>query len=366
MVSADRLEQLISEQWSRAEGRNTPYDFVADNGALVLEVKRLSGSARDLHAAVTQLAVALEENPSIRRGYLLAQMPRMTVDRASAEWKRVQRVLRPKVGERLTLIAIGAGGAAVLPDDDERALSLAALARDALEGLDAHHGSPEWRPSEKFFDIWKVLLAAWLAREGSLRIGEVARRAGCSYPTVAKSLERLMDRREIQRDTSRSVKLRAFPSETLSQLLVLSESLRRPIRFVDATGRQPDPQVILRRLQKKNTPGVALGGVVAARHYDRHFDLHGLPRLDVVMAKPVEIGWVRSVDPALRQSSLGDAEPVLVVRRSTRPDPGFVDRGRSELPVADAVETLLDLYELRLDSQAEDLVRVLRDGGNPP
>ena len=80
MVSADRLEQLISEQWSRAEGRSRQYDFIADDGVVVLQVKRLSGSVRDLHAAVTQLAVALEENPSIRRGYLLAQMPRMTAE----------------------------------------------------------------------------------------------------------------------------------------------------------------------------------------------------------------------------------------------------------------------------------------------
>ncbi len=366
MVSIDRLEQFLSEHWPKVEGHgpNNEYDLVADDGTFVVQVKKLSGSTRDLHAALLQLAVALEENESIRRGYLVAHMPRMTAARASDEWKRVRRVLRADVGERLGLIALGANEVAALPEDDERAAELASWALAASEQDETLRHGPKWRPSEKFFDVWKVLLAAWLSGEGFLKVGEVARRAGCSYPTVAKAFDHMMERREVERDSSRSVRLRGFPRESLSQLLVLSESLRKPIRFIDGTGRRPDPQALLRRLEKKRPSGVAFGGVVAARHHDPYFDLNGLPRLDLVMTEPIDVRWVRSVDPALRQASQKGTEPVLVIRRTSRAESGFVESGEHELPVADAAETLLDLYELRLNQQAEDLVRTLRGQGD--
>jgi hypothetical protein len=112
--------------------------------------------------------------------------------------------------------------------------------------------------------------------------------------------------------------------------------------------------------------GVALGGVVDARYHDPYFDLNGLPRVDAVMTEPIDLNWHRSIDPALRQASRKEAEPVLVVRRTTRAEPAFVERGEHELPVVDAAETLLDLYELRLDRQAGDLVRTLRRRGDQP
>lgn len=364
MATVDTLEKLLSEQWSRVEGQDKGYDLVADNGALVVQVKKLSGSTRDLHAALLRLAMMLEENSSIRRGYLLAQIPRMTEKRARDEWRRVLRVLRTDVGERLGLIVVGSNDVVALPADDDRIEELASAARAATQKGDTHRRGPQWSPSEKYFDVWKVLLAAWLSAEGFLKIGTVARRAGCSYPTVAAALEHMMEHREIERDSSRAVRLRGFPRESLSQLLVLSESLRKPIRFIDGTGRQPDPQALLRRLEKKRPSGVALGGVVAARYHDPHFDLNGLPRVDVLTAEPIGLDWHRSIDPALRQASGKEVEPVLVVRRTTRAEPAFVERVDHELPVVDAAETLLDLYELRLDQQAEDLVRTLRRRGD--
>jgi hypothetical protein len=309
-----------------------------------------------------RLALVVDEHPHIERAYLIAQFPKMSPDRIGYEWNRVQTVLSSKVVGKLALIAVAGSEIIVLPDDSQ-ARRLAGLTQNALQPsgkvIDQHSTA-----SAKFFEVWKVLLRSWLANEGPLQIGALANRAGCSYPTVAKAIERMSDRREIERDTSRSVTLRAFPLETLREVMVLADTLRRPTRFVDTTGREPDPQLILRRLQLKKPRRVALSGVVAARHYDPHFDLHGLPRLDVVMHKPIDMGWVPSVNPALHQASQHEAAPVLVVRPLMRPTADFMEIDEYDLPIADPVETLLDLYELRLNEQAEDLVRTLRGQGD--
>jgi DNA-binding Lrp family transcriptional regulator len=353
-----RLVQALGKGWSHAPP-NADYDCENADRRQIIEVRNSRG-VRDLHAALMWLALVVDEQPSIERAYLIARFPKMSTHRIQTEWERVQRVLNPHVMTRLALIAIAGSDIAVLPDDDETR-RLASLAQNAFEEPEKATQQPTVA-SSKFFEVWKALLRSWLAREGPLQIGELADRAGCSYPTVAKALDRLQDRREIERNKSRAVKLREFPKETLREVLVLADTLRRPSLFVDATGRESDPQLILRRLQSTKPPRVALGGVVAAWHYDPHFDLHGIPRLDVVMYEPVDLGWVRRVDPALQQAPQNEPAPVLVVRPLMRPEPDFTEVRDLELPIADPVETLLDLYELRLNEQAEELVRALRGG----
>jgi hypothetical protein len=82
------------------------------------------------------------------------------------------------------------------------------------------------------------------------------------------------------------------------------------------------------------------------------------------MHAPVDLGWIKNVDPALRQAPQGEPAPVLVVRPLMRPIAGFRAVGEHALPIADPVETLLDLHELRLDAQATDLVKAVRGQGS--
>lgn len=358
MDYAEQLLQALGDEWRRATP-NTNYDCESSDRRQVIEICNSRG-VRDLHAALLQLALVVDEQPNIERAYLIAQFPKMSTHRIRREWDRVQRVLSSLVARKLALIAIAGDEIALLPDDSETR-RLAGLAQNALKQPDKATHQPT-TASGKFFEVWKALFRSWLANEGAMQISELADRAGCSYPTVAKAIERMRDRREIERDTSRSVKLRAFPRETLREMLVLADTLRRPTLFFDATGREPDPQLVLRRLQSKKPQRVAVSGVVAARHYDPHFDLHGLPRLDVVMHEPIDLAWVRGVDPALHQATQRATAPVLVVRPLMRPAADFTESRDIELPIADPVETLLDLYELRLNEQAEDLVRALRGG----
>ena len=51
-----------------------------------------------------------------------------------------------------------------------------------------------------------------------------------------------------------------------------------PTYFADTSGRPSDPQALLRRIGAKAPAELAVGGVMAARHWDRDFDLHGIPR----------------------------------------------------------------------------------------
>ena len=142
-------------------------------------------------------------------------------ERAVYEWERVLKVLRPRVAKRLAFVAVGKT-LTVLPDDEE-ARNLASLVGDLLHSAKPAQPRTGRRLSGKFFEVWKVLFGAWLRNEGPVQVGDLATRAGCSYPTVAKILDVLQERRELERDSSRSVQLTGFPRQTLREVLVLQE-----------------------------------------------------------------------------------------------------------------------------------------------
>jgi hypothetical protein len=106
--------------------------------------------------------------------------------------------------------------------------------------------------------------------------------------------------------------------------------------------------------------GVAVGGVVAARSYDPHFDLNGVPRLDLVVVRSQSIDWLKEVNPALQPAAATVSSPVLVIHPVEHFWVGLPPRLAGELPIADPVEVLLDLYELRLTDQAEHFVTAVR------
>jgi hypothetical protein len=209
----------------------------------------------------------------------------------------------------------------------------------------------------KFFDVWKVLVSAWFNKEGTLPLQEIGRRAGGSSPTVALALERLRRRDELALSRNRPVGLQAFPRATLREIVALSDSLRKPVYYKDMSGRAPDPEELLRRIGTTAPRGVAVGGVVAARVHDKNFDLNGIPRVDVVVERDLAPGWIRALDPALQALPAVTPSPTLVVHPVTRVKISATKSSYPGVPIADQVETLLDLYEMRLTEQAEDLIR---------
>jgi hypothetical protein len=96
--------------------------------------------------------------------------------------------------------------------------------------------------------------------------------------------------------------------------------------------------------------------------------LTGTPRLDLSLrGMPVpgqaQPDWLRMVDPALRPQE-ADRSPVLAIHylRGRRPNQAPVEGGH--LAFASPAETLLDLYELRLSSQADEFVQAVRSRGS--
>ncbi len=345
-------------------------DYLSRDGRLGIEVKQRSHGLRDLRASLMQLAIWLTGQPGDRAGILLISLPRATPERIRSAWREALGALKPALAKRLTLIAQAGGQTVVEPIKPENE----ALARELGSLFDAERATHEkTAPKDNVaalsmsFEVTKVLLHAWLLHHPPLRIGEVMARAGVSHPTVHSVLAELARRNEIERTSDRRVELRTFPRKTLSSFVVLGDKLRQTRWIADRSGRPPDPERLLKRLEKAKPAPAAIGGVVAARRYDPRFDLNGTPRLDISWwaprNKPYDPVSLTKVDPGLTLLTTEPPEALAVVHRIARPGP-FFDRNPRGLPWADPVEVLLDLYELQLDAQAQDFVVRMR-GSQP-
>lgn len=348
-----------------AAAAGSPYELRRRDGRVVAAIKRGVGAVRDLQAALIQLARTVEGDRKIEWGCLVVVRGRMTAEKAFEEWTAiVERLLDAKVRKRLALIWIEQGSFRVRPDTPELQ-ALGASLQDSLEGIEAAWKERRTSMTPALFEVLKVLLHAWLLGRGPLAVGEIQSAAGVAYGTVSNALEFLEDRREVARTSDRSAELSGFPTASWSEVLALSESLRRPAWYADRSGRPLDPEFLLERLQKRVPEGVAAGGVVAARHWDPSFNLNGTPRLDVTLhalTGPSLANLLARIDPSLEKSSRLDERTVLVVHPLSRRETLFERVAAGPVAIADPVETLLDLIEMRLVSQAEDLVRALRKG----
>lgn len=353
------FQQLLGGKFT-FESAGRALDFLSLDRAHGIELKGALQGTRDLHAALFQLAFALKDNAHLSRATLVARLPRMTARRVEREWLRVATTIDASISARMAIAAVTEDGDCAQPRDPQTLHILEQAKR--LFALEAPREDREpgtgW--DLKRFEVWKTLLDAWLLAEGPLAVQEIARRSGTSYPTVASTLERLRTREELRRTRSRSAELSGMPRRTLAEVLIVAPDLRRSRGFFDASGRGTDPHDLLRRLQRLSPPGVQLGGVPAARHHLPSFDLNGLPRVDVLVATDDRLDWVRDLDAALRPAHGEERSPLLVVHRTHRPHRPVT---KKELPYASPAETLLDLFDLRLDGQANDFVQELRQKG---
>lgn len=355
------LDRLASHGWRR-ERRSV--DLVHHEGSRCVEIIVGAQGVRELDATVLRVARWLVEKHS-RQGCIVLLGSQLSQERLRSEWNTIRNLVRPDVGRRIALLVEGVP--AGFPPHFPWLHPIAQLVRA--------RNSPPTRPplrpasmSPTIFQVLKLVVRHWLLKTGPLSRRRLQAESGATYPTVARALRKLEESGELERLPNRRVQLRAFPQKTWQEMLSLSSSLRRPVAYVDATGRKPDPALLLKRLEARRPPGVALGGVPSARHWDRHFDLNGLPRLDVVVHAPrgsFDAGFVKQLDPALRVSPSPSAEPGLVVHALPRAQALFGPGRSGRLPVADPVETLLDLNELRLTAQAEELIARLSRAASP-
>ncbi len=338
-------------------------EFRSRDGRRLLDIQLRPQGVRDLHATFLKMAREVAKDKRVVRGILAAWLPRPTDDRIAREWRETLDLFKPSIAERMALVILRKDGCRPLPEDRDLR-RIGENVRAVLGRIE--FPAPETRQSVSaaFFEIFKVLFHDWILKKGPIAIGELMRRTGSSYPTVADALRRLEGAREIDRRSNRSVQLSGFPQKTWSEILALSASLRRTRIYADPSGRPPDPAALHRRLLSLRPRAVALGGVVAARHWDSRFDLNGLPRLDlsVPMASGVgDLGFLERLDPALKRVEPGARGIVLAVHPLFRAEPRFEKNPKNGMDWADPVETLLDLHELRLDGQAEEMIRRLSE-----
>jgi hypothetical protein len=360
-VSPGDLSSLRREFQAAGSG----HEFRSRDGKRLLGVELHAQGIRDLHAAILRMAQQVSLDRRATRGIVAVWTPRVSDDRIRGEWGSTLSLFKPAIASRMALVVVRPDRCLTLGDDPElRRLG------DALRADLGKQEAPvrEARPalSRKFFEIFKILLGQWLLRKGPAAIGELMRRTGCSYPSVAEAIRRLEGAGEIARRSNRSVELAAFPRKTWSEALAMSETLRRTRSYADSSGRPADPAALLRRLQALAPPRVAIGGVQSAHRWDPHFDLHGLPRLDVTVhvARGVgDFGFVNALDPALQRAQGPAPKVVLAVHPLFRTEALFEKNPKGKLDWADPVETLLDLHELGLVDQAEAMIRRLGGRG---
>lgn len=348
------LESLGFSAAQRPQG----FDLATDDGAII-ELKVSASAIRDFDATLTRLALACSERGA-SRAILAWWAPRISLDRLRSEWSRLNALFRPELRARLQLVAASPEATVVLPPD-RRGHEIATALQRAGEAMRVSPSTIAPGRSDRSYEILKLLLGRFLRREGPIAIGDLAAQSGLSYPTVAKQLRALG--LAVLRGSNRSAELRWVPMATMAELTALSPKVRQSTYFTDTSGRPPDLAALVKRLRRQHPPRVALGGVIAAHHWQPGFDLDGTPRLDLEVHAPEgrpDLAFVAKLDPALALAG-PEVVPIVAVHAVTRAVSLFTAERDRELPWADPVEVLLDLHQLRLHQQAEDFVRYWRN-----
>lgn len=116
---------------------------------------------------------------------------------------------------------------------------------------------------------------------------------------------------------------------------------------------------MIKRLQRLGRSDIAVSGIEGARVHYADLDLSGALRLDLVLhGNPKsDLAFVQKLDPGLEVSESPYQPANLVVHFLDRPESHFEQEG--ELLVADPLECLADLYDMRLDQQADQMLHFL-------
>lgn len=297
-----------------------------------------------------------------RRGILVLDEPQVSEDRLHEEWASIQSIFRPEILHRLALVIHRKG----VPD--EVIGQLGRQERDSIPAVIEHALShlprPVRRRSGAFFDILRLLLVRWFRESGPLTSKELCAQTAFSYPTVAAALEKLEP--YMVRHSDRQIELRSFPQDAWFKLVAQSERVRSSRGYADRSGRPRPPEVLADRLRELGRDDIGVAGVLGARHYLPGLDLIGTPRLDLVvhsLRMHVPDDFLRRVDPALKPLERGES-PQVVVHTLYRAEAGFTTSDRGDI-WADEVECLLDLHEMRLESQAQEFLERLTPRPRP-
>lgn len=334
---------------------NDPSGFRADAvlGNSVFEVLVEPRDLRRLRAAIMDIA-RYSGGGRDRRGILVLDEPQISDGRLHDEWAGIQTIFRPDILRHLAVVTFRDGLLNELGGelDLQEKESIPAVIKHARQ----HSSATFRRSSDAFYDILRILINQWLAGNGPLTSGSLGEAAGCSYPTVASALKKL--EKYLIRHSDRRIELRNFPRDAWTRLVANADEVRRTQWFVDSSGQPRSIESLLTRFQKLRPKGVAIGGVLGAHRLDPSLDLVGIPRLDLTIhcrsGKP-DVSFLRQLDPALKSAGLGESARVAV--HTLQQNHVFFEEDKAGVLWADPVECLLDLHEMRLESQASEFLK---------
>jgi hypothetical protein len=328
----------------------------AEVGHRLIMVEVGASGLRSVRLGLIQMAYALAERPQ-SKGYLVLSQVSITRERLLKEWKNAAAVLRRETLERMVLCIEEGGqfdGIPDTPDPETQRVLLQVLEKERAQA------GPRVARADASFVILKILLHHWLTSGQFVTADWLARTSGYTYPTVANVLQSLGSL--IERGSDRRFRLRWFPREELARLVSTSDRARATARYADRSGQPRSPEAHLARLEKLSLPGLAIGGVLGARHYFPDLDLVGTPRLDISLHSRdprVDLDFIGKLDPALHRVKDPLEPAIVVVHNVYHADSLFVP-GEGGLQWADPMECLLDLHEARLEMQAAQFLDALR------
>ena len=323
-------------------------------GNTIVQVKADPHSFRNLRASLLELAYSLADHAD-RRGLLLLSNPRITDAALREEWRLAENTLRAEVAERLSVVAVRGD------DVVELAGSLESGLRERVRDMVAKNPPTQriatWSARDAIF---LVLLLHWFRRSGPLTTQYLMKAVGCSYPTVAATLKRLGS--YVKRFSDRRIQLWSFPADEWQRVVAGRDRAHPMIHYVDRSGQRRPPQALLNRASELGLKHLAVGGVIASRHYYPEIDLRGTPRLDLTLHCPpkekVDLSFVERIDPALERAESSNEPAALAVHiLGTRT--AFFTTAVDGLPLADEVDCLLSLHDARLEAQAKEFLNHL-------
>lgn len=322
------------------------------------EVMWHAKSLRDVRANLLTCAYLASLDP-VAQVVLALPGCRISEDRLREEKSMVHRILPSHIGERVHLMWQAEG--APLSDLPE---ALPTEGRAWLTDLIEREGTQTVgvRAASTKHVVLGWLFLSWLRGTGFQSTDELCEAIGASYPTVAGVIKPLEAAGLIERGRGRSVALSRFPMDEWRRWLVAGESARRAIYFKDQSGQPRSVYALADRLSSLKKPNIAIGGVMGAMHHYPSLDITAAPRLDLTMLVekdgPLDLKFVRRLDAALKQCDGPDSSANLVIHLLPRKQ-GCFERDDEGRVWADPVECMADLHDMRLDSQAQDMLHAL-------
>ena len=222
-------------------------------GNALIEVKFGVDALRTIRTSLMQVAYPLSEDP-VSEGFVVLVDSPITMERLRDEWERAATVLRDDVLRRLTICLQQEGRFTGIPHDPD-----ANMQRILAEVVESERGKATTTRTDYSFVIFKLLLHRWFTGSEAVTAEWLARTAGCSYPAVARALRPLGSL--LERSSDRRVALRWFPKDEFARLLANADRARSTVRFLDQSGQPRSAESQLRRLEKVNPPGLAIGGI---------------------------------------------------------------------------------------------------------